>query len=406
MTIGVGGSTAKYELSQFENMTNNVKPIDINEFRQRITHAQELMKKNNIGALYVNAGTNLYYFTGTRWSSSERMLGAIIPQVGDIEYISPYFETETLEQYTSIKGRVNGWQEHECPYALFSNVIKRLNLPTETIALDESTPFFIVDGVMNTSNEVNYINAKDITAGCRSIKSEQEIALLQCAKNMTLEVQKAAARILREGITTKEVETFIHQAHKKLGAPKGSYFCIVLFGKDSSFPHGVKNTKKLEKNDIVLIDTGCQIEGYNSDITRTYVFGEANDKQREMWLIEKNAQQAAFQAATLTATCEDVDIAARNFIAQQGLGPDYQTPGCPHRTGHGIGLDIHEWPYLVKNDKTLLKKGMCFSNEPMLVIPDEFGIRLEDHFYMTDCGPKWFTEPSYSIDDPFAIEPK
>jgi len=217
-------------------------------------------------------------------------------------------------------------------------------------------------------------------------------------------VHKAVARILRVGISTQEVTNFIDQAHRKVGAGGGSYFCIVLFGEDSSYPHGVKSPKTLEENDIVLIDTGCQVEGYNSDITRTYVFGEPNQRQREMWLVEKMAQIAAFDAAKIGVACGDVDVAARDYLASQDLGPDYETPGCPHRTGHGIGLDIHEWPYLVRSDRTPLAKGMCFSNEPMLVLPNEFGVRLEDHFYMTDNGAKWFTEPSYSIDDPFGYQ--
>ena len=194
---------------------------------------------------------------------------------------------------------------------------------------------------------------------------------------------------------------FIHQAHIKMGAASGSYFCIVLFGEDSAFPHGVKNPKCLEKNDMVLIDTGCQIDGYISDITRSYVFGEASDRQRQIWQFEKEAQAIAFKAAQLGIPCSDVDQAARAYLSQQGLGPDYNLPGLPHRTGHGIGLDIHEWPYLVGSDTTLLDVGMCFSNEPMICVPGEFGVRLEDHFYMTKQGPKWFTQPSLSIDDPF-----
>ncbi|GLX76830.1 metallopeptidase [Thalassotalea insulae] len=404
MTIGVGGSTAEAELAQLSDMTTNVTPISSQEYQKRIARAQEIMKQHNIAATYVNAGTNLYYFTGTRWYASERMVGAIIPQSGDIQYIAPYFEINTLEQYMQIKGKVCPWQEHESPYQLFLNTLSSMGIEQGTIAFDESTAFFIVNGIDKLSNNYQLVDAKDITAGCRMQKSSSEIALLQQAKDMTLTVQKAAARILRPGISTKEVEQFIDQAHRKLGAPAGSYFCIVLFGKDSSFPHGVAHPKTLEPNDIVLIDTGCQIEGYNSDITRTYVYGEANDRQRAMWDIERQAQQAAFDAAQIGSPCGDIDVAARNYIASQGLGPDYQTPGCPHRTGHGIGLDIHEWPYLVQSDKTPLAQGMCFSNEPMLVIPDEFGVRLEDHFYMTETGPKWFTEPSYSIDDPFGYQ--
>ena len=404
MTIGVGGSTTELELAKLTNMTAEVTAISEAEYQQRINKAQQIMKANNIAATYVNAGTNLYYFTGTRWYASERMVGAIIPAEGEIQYIAPYFEVNTLNQYMTISSTINGWQEHESPYQLFKDVLAKLGITQGNIAFDESTSFFIVDGIAKLNQQLVISDAKIITAGCRAQKSDPEIALLQQAKNMTIAVHKAVARILREGISTQEVESFINAAHKKVGAPAGSYFCIVLFGEDSSFPHGVKTPKNLEKNDMVLIDTGCQVEGYNSDITRTYVFGEPNQRQRDMWHIEKQAQLAAFDAAHVGIACGDVDVAARDYLASQNMGPEYQTPGCPHRTGHGVGLDIHEWPYLVRNDRTPLAKGMCFSNEPMLVIPGEFGVRLEDHFYMTDSGAKWFTEPSHSIDDPFGYQ--
>jgi len=401
MTIGVGGSTAEIELNKLVNMTADVNPISIEDFNSRVKRAQSIMQQHDIEACYVNAGTNLYYFTGTRWYASERMVGAIIPKSGDVEYIAPYFEINTLEQFMQVKGKVNGWQEHESPYQLFIETLNNMGINSGKIAIDESTAFFIANGINQLATEFQLIDAKPITAGCRGQKSEKEIALLQTAKDMTMEVHKAVARILRVGITTQEVTDFINQAHIKVGAPAGSYFCIVLFGEDSSYPHGVKNPKPLEENDIVLIDTGCQVDGYNSDITRTYVFGEPNQRQRDMWQVEKDAQQAGFEAAQIGVACGDVDVAARKSLADAGMGPDYETPGCPHRTGHGIGLDIHEWPYLVRSDRTPLAKGMCFSNEPMLVLPKEFGVRLEDHFYMTETGPKWFTEPSYSIDDPF-----
>jgi len=401
MTIGVGGSTAEIELNKLFDMTEGVQPISLEEYKLRIKKAQQIMFSENIAATYLNAGTNLYYYTGTRWYASERMVGAIIPQHGDIQYIAPFFEVNTLNQYMTISGEVKAWQEHESPYTLFINTLMEMGITKGDIAIDEATAFFIADGIKQVGENYNLVNAKAVTANCRSQKSDSEIALLQQAKDMTLEVQKAAARILREGISTKEVSEFINDAHQVVGATAGSYFCIVLFGEDSSYPHGVKTPKTLELNDVVLIDTGCQVEGYNSDITRTYVFGKANKRQSEMWQIEKNAQLKAFKAAKIGTPCGDVDVAARNYLASQNMGPDYQTPGCPHRTGHGVGLDIHEWPYLVRSDRTPLAKGMCFSNEPMLVIPGEFGIRLEDHFYMTDQGAKWFTLPSHSIDDPF-----
>ncbi|QBY03031.1 aminopeptidase P family protein [Thalassotalea sp. HSM 43] len=398
---GIGGSTAELELAKLTDMTSDVEAITEQEFSQRVNKAQAIMREHNIAATYVNAGTNLYYFTGTRWYASERMVGAIIPANGDIEYIAPHFEIDTLEQFMVIKGKVNSWHEHISPYQTFVDALANMGIKDGDIAIDESTAFFIANGIQQTAKQLKLIDAKVVTAGCRMQKSAAEIALLQRAKDMTLEVHKAAARILRQGITTKEVESFINEAHKRLGAPAGSYFCIVLFGEDSAYPHGVANPKALEHNDIVLIDTGCQLHGYNSDITRTYVFGEANQRQRQVWQDEKDAQLKAFAAAQIGQPCSVADKAARDFLCEQGYGPDYNLPGLPHRTGHGIGLDIHEWPYLVLSEQTPLANGMCFSNEPMLCLPGEFGVRLEDHFYMTENGPKWFTEPAHSIDDPF-----
>jgi Xaa-Pro dipeptidase len=404
MSIGIGGSTVELELEKLQDMTQQVQPITVEEFQQRIDKAQQLMRQQHIAAMYLNAGTNLYYFTGTKWYASERMVAAILPQQGELIYIAPHFELNTLEQYMQVKGEVITWQEHQSPYALCAEQLHKLTLDHRRIAIDEATPFFISNGIRELCAELEFIDAKPITAGCRMQKSPMELALLQQAKNMTLAVHKAAAKILYPGISTQQVSAFIDAAHRKVGAKAGSYFCIVLFGEDTAFPHGVKHPKPLAQHDMVLIDTGCQLEGYNSDITRSYVFGHASTRQRTMWQIEKSAQLAAFNAAQLGAPCGAADIAARNYLASQGLGPDYQTPGCPHRTGHGIGLDIHEWPYLVRSEQTLLAEGMCFSNEPMLVIPNEFGVRLEDHFYLTAQGPQWFTEPSYSIDDPFGYQ--
>lgn len=405
MTIGVGGQTAKQALANLDKirtkMTTGIVPIQDAEFEARISKAQHLMTEHELGAVYLNAGTNLYYFTGTRWHASERMVGALLTQTGELHYISPYFEISTLEGFMRIEGQVHGWQEHESPYTLFGSILKSLNLSDATIGLDESCSFFISNGLAQAIPNATFVDAKPVTAGCRSQKSEAELTLLQRAKDMTIEVHKAAASILYTGISTGEVTAFIDQAHHTIGAPTGSYFCIVLFGEDTAYPHGVKSPKKLDENDMVLIDTGCQIEGYNSDITRSYVFGEPTERQREVWNIEKAAQAAGFRAAQLGEPCSTVDDAAREHLVDQGFGPAYAVPGLPHRTGHGIGLDIHEWPYLVSSDKTPLDVGMCFSNEPMICIPGEFGIRLEDHFYMTKSGPKWFTEPSYSIDDPF-----
>jgi Xaa-Pro dipeptidase len=400
-SIGIGTHTSDHALATLRNMTNTLGPIQAEEHLARIAAAQAYMLTNNIDAIYLNAGTNLTYFTGMKWYASERMVGAILPATGKVQYIAPYFEIGTLNGYKVIDGPIHGWQEHQSPYTLFIDVLQQLSISsTATIGIDESAPFFIFDGINKAQTGLTLVNAQEVTAHCRMQKSDNEIALIQCAMNMTLAVHQATASMLYEGISTTEVEAFIAQAHQKVGA-SGNYFCIVLFGMATSFPHGVKDAQLLKAGDVVLIDTGCKVHDYISDITRTYVFGEPTMRQRKFWNIEKAAQLAAFSAAKIGLPCETVDDAARAYLSSQGLGPEYQTPGCPHRTGHGIGLDIHEWPYLVGGNKTPLARGMCFSNEPMLVIPGEFGIRLEDHFYMTDEGPCWFTQPSSSIDDPF-----
>ncbi|MBC5838400.1 M24 family metallopeptidase [Flavobacterium muglaense] len=401
MTIGVGGSTAAIELEKIQNMTLNVKPIQPEEYQARIKKAVALMEAANYKALYLNAGTNLYYFTGTKWNPSERMVGAVLFQDGTLEYIVPKFEDGTFKKFMQVEGNLNCWEEHESPYDLFGKILRNKNIHSGTIALDESANYFLIDGVTKANPNYEFVNGQPITTGCRIQKSVNEIAIIQQAKEITMVVQKAAARILRPGISVKEVTEFINEAHIKAGATAGSYFCIVLFSDDSQYPHGVTTPQDLKDNDIVLIDTGCRLEGYLSDITRTYVYGTPTEAHRKIWNLEKATQKAAFDAAQLGATCGSVDDAARKNLKEAGLSPDYEIPGLPHRVGHGTGLDIHEHPYLVRGNKTVLQEGMVISNEPMICIPGQFGIRHEDHFYMTPQGPKWFTTPMESIDNPF-----
>lgn len=406
MTIGVGGTDRAAALNSLSNMMAGAQPIGLDEYQARIAKAQELMRAQGVAAIYVNAGSNMTYFTGTQWKPSERMVGAIIPAVGAVEYIAPHFEEGTIRDYMVVPGAVNCWHEHESPYRLFLEILERLQIgggAGHRVGLCESAPFFVVDGIARLAEGYDFIDAKAITAGCRTRKSAAEIALMQRAHDMTLAVHRATASMLHEGITTTEVEEFINEAHRRVGS-RGSYFCIVLFGPASAFPHGVKDPQVLKTGDVVLIDTGCLVHGYMSDITRTYVFGEPTDRQRWAWNLEKQAQAAAFAAARLGTPCGDVDVAARSVLEAAGLGPDYALPGLPHRTGHGIGLDVHEWPYLVRSDRTPLATGMCFSNEPMICLPGEFGMRHEDHFYMTEQGPKWFTQPAHSVDDPFGLK--
>ncbi|MBL4672639.1 MAG: aminopeptidase P family protein, partial [Arenicella sp.] len=241
MTIGVGGSDAQSELARLSDMTSGVVPIVEAEFQARINKACALMKAAEIDAIYLNAGTNLYYFTGTRWGASERMVGAVLSARGQLQYIAPHFEIATIDGYTLIDGKINGWQEHQNPYQLFGEVLANLGIESGVVGLDESCSFFISDGLAQAQQQLKFVNARAITAGCRMSKSSAELALLQRAKDMTLEVHKSAARILRDGISTQEVTEFINHAHRTVGATKGSYFCIVLFGEDTACPHGVSN---------------------------------------------------------------------------------------------------------------------------------------------------------------------
>ncbi|WGG51142.1 Xaa-Pro peptidase family protein [Rugamonas sp. DEMB1] len=405
--MSIGGSSIEQALATLSDMTAGAVAIGKAEHLQRIGKAQAFMRDQGIAAIYLNAGSNLLYFTGTRWYPSERMVGAILPASGAVEYIAPAFEESTLKDFMLVEGAVNCWNEHESPYQLFVDVLGRMGVAPDAarpprVGICESAAFFIYDGIRPLAAGYALENARGVTAHCRTRKSAAEIALMQRAKDMTLAVHVATASMLREGISTTEVEEFIARAHRKVGAP-GSYFVIVLFGEATAYPHGVSYVQTLKPGDTVLIDTGCKLHNYISDITRTYVFGTPSERQRSVWNSEKAAQAAAFAAAQLGVPCEEVDRAARRSLEADGFGPGYKLPGLPHRTGHGIGLDIHEWPYLVGGDTTPLAPGMCFSNEPMICIPGEFGVRHEDHFYMTESGPRWFTEPAHSIDDPFGL---
>jgi Xaa-Pro dipeptidase len=402
-TLGVGGSSPEAALASLSNMMEGVAPIAAAEYRARIARAQALMQTQSLSAIFIPAGTNLAYFTGTQWRPSERLVGALIPAHGELRYLAPYFEIGSLRDFSGLEAPIHAWHEHESPYRLAVESLAQMGISAGArVGLCESTPFFIYDGLRALATGVELVNAASVTAPCRMRKSPSELALIQRAHTMTLAVHRATASMLREGITTTEVTAFIDAAHRKVGAT-GSYFCIALFGAATSFPHGVKHPQVLVRGDMVLIDTGCLVEGYMSDITRSYVFGTPTERQRAVWNSEHAAQAAAFHAARLGATCESVDAAARSSLEADGFGPDYDLPGLPHRTGHGIGLDIHEWPYLVRGDRTILDIGMCFSNEPMICVPGELGVRHEDHFHMTATGPVWFTEPSPSIDDPFGL---
>ena len=402
MTHGVGGVSQEQALSTLDNMSSQVCAIDTHEYQLRLAKAQTLMCEKGIDALYLNAGTNLEYFTGLRWYASERLVGAIVLQSGAVTLVAPAFEKGSLEQAMALKLDTLLWEEHESPTQLLLEFVASQAGESSLLGVDESTSYALVSKLEKNTHNITLCDGALITAECRMHKSENELKIIQTAMEMTLKVHQATASMLYEGISTSQVTSFIDKAHKKMGAA-GSSFCIVLFGQATAYPHGVNYEQTLQKNDWVLIDTGCKLLGYHSDITRTYAFGTPTALQRKFWDYEKRLQQVAFEAAQINRTCASVDDAVREELKQLSLQADYKLPGVPHRTGHGIGMDIHEWPYLVGGDQTLLAPGMCFSNEPMVIDPENFGVRLEDHFYMSEHGARWFTQPSRSLDDPFNL---
>ena len=379
-------------------MTDGATAITLQEREARLEKARRLMVEHGIDAIYLEGGSSLDYFTGIRWGRSERMMGAILPVKGEIGYVCPAFEEARLRESLTFGTEVRVWEEHESPYAQVVGLLQDRGIIQGTVGMEESVRFFLFDGIRALAPQLRFVSADPVTIPCRALKSQAEIALMQRAMDITAEAFKACISELREGMSQAEFHENSVAAHKALGVSGG---IGVQFGATTAFPHGSKELTYLKPGDVVLMDGGCTVEGYWSDISRTIIFGEPTSRQREIWSLEKEAQAAAFAAAQIGAPMEAVDAAARKVIVDAGFGPGYRVPGLPHRTGHGIGLDIHEWYNVVQGNTIPLASGMCFSNEPMIAIYGEFGIRLEDCVYMTEDGPRYFTEPSPSIEQPF-----
>jgi Xaa-Pro dipeptidase len=386
----------------FENlrpMTGGVVPITDEERMGRIEMAKRLMAENGIEAIYLEGGTSMFYFTGVRWWNSERMFGLVIPSRGEIAWVCPAFEEERARELIRFGKEIRTWEEDQSPYKRVAGILHDREIRQGKVGMEERVRFFLYDGIRKEAPSLEYVSADPVTIGCRVIKSPAEIALMQKANDITIEAYKASIARLEKGMTKDDFSAISTSAHRALGVNGGIGAQIA---EASANPHGSIKHIELKEGDIVLMDGGCDVDGYRSDISRTIVFGEASQHQREMWNLAKKAQEAVFAAAGVGVPCEDVDAAARQVYIDYGFPGGYELPGCPHRAGHGIGLDGHEWTYLVKGNKTPMKPGMCFTNEPMLVIPGEFGVRLEDDFYITKEGPRYFTTPSPSIDEPFA----
>ena len=396
---GGGGGPVPASIQALKPLPNPPAPITDDERRARIAKAQRLMTEQGIGAIVLEGGASMSYFVNVRWGLSERPFLLVIPAKGEVAYISPAFEEQRAREVIRFSKDVRVWQEDEDALALVAGVLKDRGVSTSKIGVEERVRFFVADALAKASPAATVVLATPVTAGCRMIKSAAEIANMQYAMDITLAAFKAGLATLHEGMTQQELGGNITAAYRQMGAGGA---IAVSFGEYTAFPHGSIEPQRLKDGDVVQIDDGVSWNGYQSDITRTTVFGKPTARQIDVWNLEKKAQAAAFAAAQVGATCESVDAAARKVITDAGFGPGYKVPGLPHRTGHGIGMEGHEWTNFVKGNKTKLAPGMCFSDEPMIAIYGEFGIRLEDCLYITPDGPKWFTQPSVAIDQPFA----
>jgi Xaa-Pro dipeptidase len=411
-TLGLGGkvlaneSVNKYginlpkSIEDLAPMKEGVVPITVDERKQRIAKAQSIMEKEKIDAIFLEGTVSCFYFTGMRWGQSERTFGVVIPAKGPIAYVCPKFEEDrAMELLNPVFGdEVRCWEEHESPYALIFNIIKDRGVKYKKIGMEERVRFFIADGVKKLATGFDIVDATPVTAGCRMYKTKAELDLMQYSSDVTIKAYQAAFATIRPDMSQSEFSGNISAAFRKLGYSGGA---SVQVGKYSALPHGSITPQVIREGDIVMVDGGTSVEGYASDITRTIVVGKPTQRQIDVWNIELEAQNAAFAAIKIGAPCEVVDAAARAVIEKAGFKSNYKLPGLPHRTGHGIGLEGHEWTNFVKGNKTALAVGMCFSNEPTISIPGEFGIRLEDCLYIAEDGPHYFSKQSISIEQPF-----
>ena len=387
-------------IAALKPMRDGIVPISVDERKARIAKAQKLMAEQKIDAIFMEGTPSMFYFVDMRWGQSERTFGLVIPAKGDVAYVSPKFEEDrAMELLKKDYGaEVRCWEEHESPYALIAGIVKDRGVTHHRIGMEERVRFFIADGVRKAAPGFEVVDATPVTAGCRIYKSPAEIALMQRANDATIAAYQAAFQTMKAGMTQGEVSANIAAAFTQLGFSGGA---SVQVGKWSALPHGSITPQRLEEGQIVMIDGGTSCEGYASDITRTTVIGKPTQHMIDVWNQEKELQSMAFAAMKLGAPCGSVDDAVRAGLVKFGYGPDYKLPGTPHRTGHGIGLEGHEWTNFTKGNMTPIAPGMCFSDEPTIAIPGEFGIRLEDCVYIGEDGPHFFTKQSIALDQPF-----
>lgn len=380
------------------NITHGMKPISAAERYTRIAKAQRLMKQHNIAALILEPGAAMDYFSGIQWRRSERLTAVVIPKEGEVAVVCPFFEEPSIRESLQVGEDVRVWQEHESPFAVISQILKERGLNKGKIALESSVRYFVLRGLMELLPNMQDVSAEAITLGCRMFKDQHELELMHKANEVTLKAYAHIWSKLELGMSQSDVKQIMSNAQTQLGG--SGVWNMALFNEASAYPHGTKQEQSMTEGSIVLMDCGCSVHGYQSDISRTFVYGEASKKQRLIWDLVRQGQAIAFEKAQLGTPAGQVDDAVRAYYSKQGLGPDYKLPGLSHRTGHGIGMQGHEPVNFVHGETETLKPGMCFSNEPGIYLPGEFGIRLEDCIYMTDQGPQWFSKPPASLDNP------
>ncbi|HVF94026.1 MAG TPA: Xaa-Pro peptidase family protein [Sphingomonas sp.] len=389
---------AEPDLAALAPITGAAQPIGTAERAARLARAQALMKANDIGAVICEPGSSMVYFTGVRWSRSERPTLAILPAQGDPCIVTPFFEEPSVRQTLAIPASVRVWQEDESPYAVAAGFLRDRKLASRTVAVEETVRYFIQNGMARALPDARIVPADIVVRGVRMIKTAAEIALMQMATDVTIAAYRWTHGRVERGMTGAEIGALMTAAMRKLGGDPE--FALALIGPAAALPHGSREVIRLARGDVLLMDSGCTVHDYQSDVSRTWVYGSASAQQRRVWDHVAEGQRIAFAAARIGVEAGSVDDAVRRRYAALGYGPDYRLPGLSHRTGHGIGMDGHEPVNLVRGERTLLAPGMCFSNEPGLYLPGKFGVRLEDCFHMTDTGPRWFSEPPRSIDTP------
>lgn len=396
---GASATAAKSAPAHLNSLTADAQPISAQEHEARLAKVQTLMEQRKTGALLVEAGPTMEYFTGVRWWRSERTTAALVPASGRVVIVTPFFEAPSVQETLKVAGEVRTWQEDESPFELIAAALRERSAAVGALAVEDTTRFFIVDGVTKALRSTRpLIPGEALVRACRMFKSPAELALMQTANNVTIGALRQVHSRIEAGMQGPDILKILVAATEALGGTHN--FSLVLLNEASAYPHGSVKPQSVHEGSVILIDTGCTVHGYQSDISRTWIFGSPSARQREVWNTVKRGQELALQTAKIGIPTGAIDRAVRTFYESKGWSKDYRLPGTSHRTGHGIGMDVHEAPYLVRSDATPLAAGMCFSDEPGIYTPGEFGIRLEDCWYMTETGPRSFTPLAKSIEQP------